>query len=92
MQNVPVPTDFSPLADDALRLAADLARTYGTDIILVHYIPFSIARANTAEGAVAVTSYLDEQDTSAVADPGYKDIQIIPITCRDAGGIYESVA
>lgn len=98
MKTILVPTDLSPLADGALRVAADLARTYGADILLVHYIPFSIARANTVEGAMAMASYLDEQDNTAVADlqevagnPAYKDITIVPITCRDAGGVYEAM-
>ncbi|GAB3642658.1 universal stress protein [Spirosoma arcticum] len=98
MKTILVPTDLSPLADSALQVAADLARTYGAEILLVHYIPFSIARANTVEGAMAMASYLDEQDDTAVADlqevaenPIYKDITIIPITCRDAGGVYEAM-
>ncbi len=98
MKTILVPTDLSPLADGALQVAVDLARTYSADILLVHYIPFSIARANTMEGAMAMASYLDEQDDVAVADlqeiadnPLYKDIKIIPITSRDAGGVYEAM-
>ena len=99
MKTILVPTDLSPLAEGALQVAADLARTYGAEILLVHYIPFSIASASTAEGAMVLTSYLDEQDDKAVADlqtiagnPVYKDITIIPITCRNAGGMYEAMA
>lgn len=97
-ETILVPTDFSALADDALRVAADLARSYGADIMLVHYIPFSIASATTAEGAMAMTSYFDEQYDAAVAtlqerveNPLYNDIHIIPITCRDAGAVYEAM-
>ncbi len=98
MKTILVPTDFSPLADDALRVAADLARTYKAEILLVHYIPFSIARGITIEGAMAMTRYLDEQDDTAVAtlqelvdNPIYKDITIIPVTCRDEGSVREAM-
>ena len=98
MKTILVPTDFSALADDALRVAADLARTYSADIMLVHYIPFSIARATTVEGSMAMVSYLDEQDDTAVAtlqeivdNPLYKDINIIPVTCRDEGSVREAM-
>lgn len=98
MKTILVPTDLSALADGALQVAADLARTYNAEILLVHYIPFSIARANTVEGAMAMTSYLDEQDDITVAElqqqaenPRYKDLTIIPITCRDEGSIREAM-
>lgn len=99
MKTILVPTDLSSLADGALQVAANLARTYGADILLMHYLPFSIARLGVYEDSVAIASYLNEQDESAVTDlqeiaedPLYKDIKIIPITCRDAGGVYEAVA
>ncbi len=98
MKTILVPTDLSPLADGALQVAVDLARTYGGQILLVHYLPFSRASANTLEGAMAMTSYLDEQHDTAVADlheiaknPLYKDITIVPITCQDTGGVYEAM-
>ncbi|MFD2935174.1 universal stress protein [Spirosoma flavum] len=98
MKTILVPTDLSPLADSALKVAADLARTYGAEILLVHYIPFSIAVASTAEGSLMLGSYLEEQDANAVSDlqqiitnPAYQDVSITPISCRDAGGLYEAM-
>ena len=98
MKTILVPTDLSPLADGALQVAADLARTYGADVLLVHYLPFSIATASTAEGAMAMSSYFDEQEDDAesalqriISNPAYQGITIIPITCRDAGGVYEAM-
>ncbi len=98
MKTILVPTDLSPLADSALEVAADLARTYGAEILLVHYIPFSIAVASTAEGSLTLGSYLDEQDANAVSDlqriianPAYQGVAITPISCRDAGGLYAAM-
>ncbi|MBC8153127.1 MAG: universal stress protein [Bacteroidetes bacterium] len=98
MKTIIVPTDLSPLADGALRVATDLARTYGAAILLVHYLPFSIATATTAEGAQTITRYLDEQEATAQSDlqrvvdnPAYQDIAITPITCRDAAGLYKAM-
>lgn len=98
MKTILVPTDLSPLAHSALQVAADLARTYGAEILLVHYLPFSIATATTAEGSLALGSYLDEQEDNAesnlqqlVENPAYHDISIVPITCRDAGGLYAAI-
>ncbi len=98
MKTIVVPTDLSELADGALRVAADLARTYGAEILLVHYVPFSIARANTVEGSMSMLSYLDEQEDADEAEleqltrnPAYQDISITPITCRDADGLYEAM-
>lgn len=98
MKTILVPTDLSPLADGALQVAADLARTYGADILLVHYIPFSIARVGVYEDSLAIANYLNEEEAEATSElhqaadnPIYKDITIIPITCRDAGGVYEAM-
>ncbi|GAB2583701.1 universal stress protein [Spirosoma areae] len=98
MKTILVPTDLSLLSDSALQVAADLARTYGAEILLVHYVPFSIARANTVEGSMAMLSYLDEQEDTDEAElkqlaenPAYQDVSITPITCRDADGLYEAM-
>jgi nucleotide-binding universal stress UspA family protein len=46
-QNVLVPTDFSPHADEAIRIAADLARRYGSSMTLVYvYEPVAQALPN----------------------------------------------
>ena len=36
MKTILVPTDLSELANNALAVAADIARTYGAEILLVH--------------------------------------------------------
>ena len=36
MKTILVPTDFSEQAENALRVAADLARKYGSEINLLH--------------------------------------------------------
>lgn len=98
MKTIVVPTDLSPLAHEALQVAADLARTYKAEITLVHYLPFSIARASTVEGSMMMVDYLGERENVAQAslqsiidDPAYKDITLHPIVCDDADGLYDAV-
>ena len=98
MKTILVPTDLSELANNALAVAVDLARTYGAEILLVHFQPFSIARANTAEGAVSMLSYLDKQEDTDKVELGqiadnraYHDVRISPITCKDASGLYDAM-
>ncbi|MBC8152452.1 MAG: universal stress protein [Bacteroidetes bacterium] len=98
MKTILVPTDLSSLADGALQVAADLARTYGAEILLVHYLPFSIAMVSTPEHSLVIDSYLADQEAEATSDlqhlaenPIYRDIVIIPITCRDVSGLYEAM-
>jgi len=98
MKTILVPTDLSELANNALAVAVDLARVYGAEIMLVHYQPFSIARANTVEGSMSMLSYLDEQEDNDKAElqrvaenPAYNDVRIIPVTCKDAGGVYDAM-
>jgi nucleotide-binding universal stress UspA family protein len=98
MKTILVPTDLSELADNALHVAVDIARTYGAEILLVHYLPFSIARATTMEGSMSMLSYLDEQEDNDTTElqqiaenPAYRDVRISPITVKDAGGIYEAM-
>lgn len=98
MKTILVPTDLSELANNALHVAVDIARTYDADILLVHFQPFSIARANTVEGSMSMLSYLDEQEDNDAAEllqiaenPAYNDVRISPISCKDAGGLYEAM-
>lgn len=98
MKTILVPTDLTPLAEGALQAAVDLARTYGAEILLVHYLPFSIASASTAEGAMAMSGYFDEQEDEAEAalqriidNPNYHGVPILPIATRNAGGLYAAM-
>ena len=98
MKTILVPTDLSKLANNALAVAADLARTYGAEILLVHFQPFSIPRASTVEGSMSMLSYLDEQEDAdkvelqQIADnPAYQDVRISPIVSRDVVGLYKTM-
>ena len=98
MKTILVPTDLSPLADGALQVAADLARTYGARILLVHYLPFSIALLSADANATAIASYLNEEETETTSElqqaadnPIYHDIDITPINCRDQSGLYATM-
>lgn len=98
MKTILVPTDLSELANNALAVAADLARTYGAEILLVHYLPFSIARISAYEDSVAIASYLNEEEANAITElqqvannPLFHDISVTPITCHDAEGLYAAM-
>ncbi len=98
MKTILVPTDLSELANNALHVAVDIARDYDAEVLLVHYLPFSIATASTAEGSIQIASYLNEQEATAtenlqkIADiADYQDISITPIVSRDAAGLYETM-
>jgi nucleotide-binding universal stress UspA family protein len=98
MKTILVPTDLSELADNALRVAVDLARTYGAEILLVHYQPLSIAAATTMEGSMSMLGYLHEREDAdkteleqIAKNPAYRDVRISPITVKNAGGIYEAI-
>lgn len=43
MKTILVPTDFSALAHDALSVALSLAKTYSSDIILLHTVAYPVA-------------------------------------------------
>ena len=98
MKTILVPTDLSPLADGALQVAANLARTYGARILLVHYLPFSIAPLSADADVIAIASYLNEEEAEATSglqqaadNPLYHGIDITPITCRDQNGLYATM-
>ena len=98
MKTILVPTDLSPLADGALRVATDLARTYGANILLVHYLPFAIAPVSADADATAIASFLNEEEAEATSEvqqaadnPLYHGIDITPITCRDQSGLYATM-
>ncbi len=98
MKMILVPTDLSKLANNALGVAVDIARTYGAEILLVHFQPFSIARASTVEGSMSMPGYLAEQEDNDKAElqqiaenPAYHGVRISPITSKDAAGLYETM-
>ena len=98
MKTILVPTDLSELANNALAVAVDLARTYEAEILLVHFQPFSIARANTAEGSLSMLGYLDKQEDAdkvelgqIAQNPAYHGVRISPITVDNADGLYDAM-
>ncbi len=50
MKRIIVPTDFSPLAENALEVAATLAKKHGADIFVLHMLELSQAMISSAEG------------------------------------------
>ena len=98
MKTILVPTDLSPLANNALHVAVDIARDYDAKILLVNYLPFSIATGSTAEGSLQIASYLNEQEEIATENlqkiakhPDYQGVSITPIVSRDSAGLYETM-
>ena len=98
MKTILVPTDLSELANNALHVAADIARTYGAEILLVHYLPFSITTASTVKGSIQIASYLNEQEATAAEslqklanNADYQDVSITPVVSRDSADLYETI-
>lgn len=98
VKTILVPTDLSKLANNALHVAVDIARDYDAGILLVHYLPFSIATGSTAQGSMEIASYLNEREAIATEDlqkiadnQAYQGVSITPIVSRDAAGLYETM-
>ena len=97
MKTILVPTDLSQLGDSALRVAADIARAYHAEILLVHYLPFTIAHSSALISAATMTKYQKTEEERALAhmqtltkNPYFQDVTITPIAIRDEGGIFET--
>lgn len=98
MKTILVPTDLSALADSALRVAVDLARTYRAEIRLVRYLPFLTALDSKSEDPMDIASSINEQQQiveaelqQVVADLNYPGISVVPITCWNESGHYEPI-
>lgn len=96
MKTILVPTDLSQLGDSALRVAADIARTYNAEIVLVHYLPLTVAHSSASISAATMTKYQKSEEDKALAHmqtiingPAFHDVTIKPVTSRDEGGLFE---
>jgi nucleotide-binding universal stress UspA family protein len=55
-QNILMPVDFSPCSDEAFRVAAELARVYGANLLVLHVIDTNALAAFHRLGLLAVPS------------------------------------
>ena len=55
-QTILMPVDFSPCSDEAFRVAADLARVYGAQLLVLHVIDTAALAAFHRLGLLAVPS------------------------------------
>ncbi|KAB7730000.1 universal stress protein [Rudanella paleaurantiibacter] len=99
MNHILVPTDLSPLANAALPVAATLARQYGAEITLLHYVPYNLATPGLTEAPLPIANYIDEQEAEATQalqalcqDPQYADLTIKPMVTTDSKGLYGVMA
>lgn len=63
MKKILVPTDFSNHADNALKLASELAKAFGASIHLIHVISFSSFQLKILKGEVDVDQIEAESDS-----------------------------
>ena len=99
MKRILVPTDLSELANRALPVAARLARQYGAEITLAHYLPFAIVDPVLTEAPGAIAAYLDDRENEVEAQlaeicqrPDLKDVSIHPLVKRSEQGLFGMLA
>ncbi len=87
MKKILVPTDFSPLATEALRTAHQIARRQKATIYLIHVLYFPMSEEETRPGAVEVlpVGYLKrmkqeikEQLQNLIVKEKLTDVKVVP--------------
>lgn len=84
MKRIIVPTDFSPLAENALQVAATLAKRHDAEIMVLHMLELSQAMISSAEGYYQeYTMFLLKVAEKRLAEfldkPYLKDVKVIPV-------------
>lgn len=102
MKTILVPTDLSPMTDNALSVAVSLARTYQSEIILLHSAVYPVPAAAFAEalpvnteGTLALYDQM-EQDARELLDrfadnPAYAGVTIRPTLIMNGEGLVEAI-
>ncbi|MEZ0487329.1 universal stress protein [Fibrella aquatica] len=102
MKTILVPTDLSPMTDNALSVAVGLARTYQSEIILLHsaihpmpMVAFDDELPNTTQSTVAIFNDM-ERDAREILDrfannPAYAGVTIRPMLLTNGEGLVEAV-
>lgn len=102
MNTIVVPTDLSPETDAALSVAVDLARTYGSTILLLHSVVYPLpmpayAEATTVTVNQTIADYqeIEREAQSALeriaANTKYKGVPIVPTLLTNGQGLIHNV-
>lgn len=99
MKTILVPTDLSPLANQALRVAASLARRTGAAITLLHYVPFFVSEEIMSDHTARIAAdYRNQQVAEARTEltalcqqPEFQDLTLTPVVAEGADGLYGSI-
>ncbi|MFC5412457.1 universal stress protein [Larkinella bovis] len=102
MKKILVPTDLSPLATNALDVAADLARTHQAEIILLHTMLYPLVVQPTgaytpeyvtlmAESYETAYQEVEEALRKQVADPNYAGVRIEIKLTNNLDGLVRSI-
>lgn len=93
MKRILVPTDFSEQAENALKVAVQIAKTYGSEIFIIHSMEMPLHLSTTDSGSLPEAIYfmkLAEKRFGELREKDYlKDIVINETIGR--GEIYEDI-
>ncbi|WP_266367141.1 universal stress protein [Tellurirhabdus rosea] len=102
MKTILVPTDFSPLSENALDVAADLARLYQAQIILLHlvqqeYLPLMVPEYSVGLADTLAADYeqarreAEESLWALAAHPKYAGVSILPKLGNNTEGFVKGI-
>ena len=102
MKTILVPTDLSPMTDNALSVAVSLARLYQAEVLLLHSVMYPIPAPMYAEAPgmtpdYAVSTHRDiEADARETLDrmahnPAYAGVTITPLMLTNGQGLVRNV-
>ncbi|MFT4832468.1 MAG: nucleotide-binding universal stress UspA family protein [Psychroserpens sp.] len=87
MKKIIVPVDFSEQSEYALKVAASLAKRYGSEIFAVHMLELSTAIISTSEGLqqdqmLFLIKLSEKRFTEFLDKPFLQDVKVTPIIKR----------
>ncbi|WP_080055955.1 universal stress protein [Spirosoma aerolatum] len=102
MKTILVPTDLSPITIYALDVAADIARTYDSEIILLHTVLYGVPSLGIADSVTGLSLdmgplYADAWKEAEkalhelVANPAYADVTIKPVLGSNIEGLINAI-
>lgn len=102
MKTILVPTDLSPLTDNALSVAVSLARLYQAEVILLHSVMYPVPAPMYAEAPGMIPDYAvstyheieaDARETldRMVHNPAYAGVVITPKLLTNGQGLVHNV-
>ncbi|GAB4033686.1 universal stress protein [Spirosoma gilvum] len=102
MKTILVPTDLSPITIYALDVAAELARTYQAEIILMHTVLYDVTSLEIADSVTGISLDMgplyeeawNEAEKSLrklIHNPAYADVSIKPVLGTNMEGLINCI-